>query len=213
MPGAGGRKARWWLEVAAAIRRLGVKRIGYDPARDHLRGLPGGAREAAAAKSVAGGRAGVDREAANGQIGGRDRADSRGRWKPIRGPSSRWRRGCREGMKRAGLGGGVADPACGGWEPRSRRSRPSWRAGARSALPHAQPTGAPLRKGDLVVVDMGAFPGWLCQRHDAHAVCRRAGQEGEAHVWRGAGGATGGDRRGARGRAHGDEWTGPRGGC
>jgi Xaa-Pro aminopeptidase len=29
--------------------------------------------------------------------------------------------------------------------------------GARSALPHAQPTAAPLRSGDLVVVDMGAF--------------------------------------------------------
>ena len=30
-------------------------------------------------------------------------------------------------------------------------------SGARSALPHAQPTAAPLRQGDLVVVDMGAF--------------------------------------------------------
>ena len=30
-------------------------------------------------------------------------------------------------------------------------------AGARSALPHAQPTAARLREGDLVVVDMGAF--------------------------------------------------------
>jgi Xaa-Pro aminopeptidase len=29
--------------------------------------------------------------------------------------------------------------------------------GVRSALPHAQPTAAPLRAGDLVVVDMGAF--------------------------------------------------------
>lgn len=29
--------------------------------------------------------------------------------------------------------------------------------GARSALPHAQPTAAPLRSGDLVVVDMGAM--------------------------------------------------------
>jgi Xaa-Pro aminopeptidase len=29
--------------------------------------------------------------------------------------------------------------------------------GERSALPHAQPTGARLRSGDLVVVDMGAF--------------------------------------------------------
>src|ERR1035438_4194340 len=29
--------------------------------------------------------------------------------------------------------------------------------GRRSALPHAQPTAAPLRHGDLVVVDMGAF--------------------------------------------------------
>jgi Xaa-Pro aminopeptidase len=29
--------------------------------------------------------------------------------------------------------------------------------GVRSALPHAQPTSAPLRAGDLVVVDMGAF--------------------------------------------------------
>jgi Xaa-Pro aminopeptidase len=30
-------------------------------------------------------------------------------------------------------------------------------AGARSALPHAQPTSAPMLQGDLVVVDMGAF--------------------------------------------------------
>jgi Xaa-Pro aminopeptidase len=30
-------------------------------------------------------------------------------------------------------------------------------AGVRSALPHAQPTAAPLRAGDLVMIDMGAF--------------------------------------------------------
>lgn len=35
-------------------------------------------------------------------------------------------------------------------------------AGARSALPHAQPTSAPLRSGDLVVVDMGAMEDGYC---------------------------------------------------
>jgi Xaa-Pro aminopeptidase len=35
-------------------------------------------------------------------------------------------------------------------------------AGARGALPHAQPTATPLKKGDLVVVDMGAVQGGYC---------------------------------------------------
>jgi Xaa-Pro aminopeptidase len=34
--------------------------------------------------------------------------------------------------------------------------------GARSALPHAQPTAAPLKSGDLVIVDMGAVQGGYC---------------------------------------------------
>ena len=38
----------------------------------------------------------------------------------------------------------------------------SWRAGARSALPHAQPTAARLENGQLVVVDMGALQDGYC---------------------------------------------------
>jgi Xaa-Pro aminopeptidase len=34
--------------------------------------------------------------------------------------------------------------------------------GVRSALPHAQPTAAPLKSGDLVVVDMGAVQDGYC---------------------------------------------------
>ncbi len=66
--------------------------------------------------------------------------------------------------------------------------------GERSALPHAQPTAARFQSGELIVVDMGAFAGGLLQRHDPHAVPGLAERQGKAHLQGGAGSATCGHR-------------------
>ena len=68
-------------------------------------------------------------------------------------------------------------------------------AGARSALPHAQPTRARLKAGDLVVVDMGAFQDGYASDMTRMLFLGSPGREGQAHVPRGAGSATGGHRR------------------
>jgi Xaa-Pro aminopeptidase len=67
----------------------------------------------------------------------------------------------REGMKEQDLAAEL--------EYRMRRlgaEKPSFETivagGLRSALPHAQPTAAPLKRGDLVVVDMGAIENGYC---------------------------------------------------
>jgi hypothetical protein len=71
--------------------------------------------------------------------------------------------------------------------------------GVRSALPHAQPTAAPLCAGDLVVVDMGAFVEGYASDMTRMLFLGAPGCQGEARVSGGSGGAVGCHRRGARG--------------
>ena len=142
------------LDVAAAISRLGVKRIGYDPARTtcdyraalekrlplkaSLAAAPGWIETLRMIKSAAE----IERIARSVETNSRAFEQVAAR--------------VREGMKEQDLAAEL--------EYRMRRlgaEKPSFETivagGRRSALPHAQPTAAPLRKGDLVVVDMGAF--------------------------------------------------------
>jgi Xaa-Pro aminopeptidase len=141
------------VDVAAAIARLRLKRIGYEPAHMTCESL-----EALRARLPM--RASL--EAAAGQVE---------ELRTVKSPAEIERIGrsvdtaskafeqavarVRPGMKERDLAAEL--------EYRMRRhgaEKPAFEtivaAGARSALPHAQPTGAPLRPGDLVVVDMGA---------------------------------------------------------
>jgi Xaa-Pro aminopeptidase len=147
------------LDVAAAIRRLGVMRIGYEPARmtcevmeslksrlplkASLEPTPGWIEELRMVKSedeIARIRRSVETNSrAFEQVAAR----------------------VRPGMKEQDLAAEL--------EYRMRRlgaEKPSFETivagGARSALPHAQPTAAPLRTGGLVVVDMGAVQDGYC---------------------------------------------------
>src|SRR5271157_115660 len=147
------------LDVAAAIQRLGVKRIGYEPARmtcDALESLksrlpmraslepaPGWIEELRMVKSaeeIARIRRSVETNSrAFEQVAAR----------------------VRPGMKERDLAAEL--------EYRMRKlgaEKPAFETivagGARSALPHAQPTAAALRAGELVVVDMGAVENGYC---------------------------------------------------
>jgi len=141
------------IEVKAAIANLGVKRIGYEPARmtcDALEALKARLPMRAALQPVAGwieelrmvkSADEIDCIRRSVQINSRAFAQAAARLKP----------GVTERDFAAEL------------EYRMRRlgaEKPSFEtivaSGARSALPHAQPTAAPLASG-FVLVDMGAF--------------------------------------------------------
>ena len=146
-------------DVLAAIRRAGVRRIGYEPARmtcesfeflhaklpmkaslepvrgwiEELRMVKSPEELALIRRSVQTNSAAFEETAA----------------------------GVRAGMKESDLAAEL--------EYRMRRlgaEKPSFdtivAGGVRSALPHAQPTSAPLRSGQLVVVDMGALQDGYC---------------------------------------------------
>jgi Xaa-Pro aminopeptidase len=141
-------------DALAAIARSGLKRIGYEPARmtcdlfESLRSrmpmraslapVPGWIEELRMVKT-AGELARIRRS-----VETNSRAFEQGVAR------------VRPGMKEQDLAAEL--------EYRMRRlgaEKPSFETivagGVRSALPHAQPTAAPLRAGELVVVDMGAF--------------------------------------------------------
>jgi Xaa-Pro aminopeptidase len=141
------------VEVAAAIAKAGVKRIGYEPARmtcDALDALKARLPMRAALHPVSGwieqlrmlkSPDEIDRIRRSVQINSRAFERAAARLKP----------GVTERDFAAEL------------EYRMRRlgaEKPSFEtivaSGARSALPHAQPTAAPLASG-FVLVDMGAF--------------------------------------------------------
>ena len=140
--------------VAAAVRSLGAVRIGYDPARmtcavfqalqsrlpmkASLDPLPAMVEELRMIKSAAE----LDLIRRSVELNSRAFELALARVLP--------------GMTERDLAAEI--------EYRMRRlgaEKPSFETivagGRRSALPHAQPTAAPLRHGDLVVVDMGAF--------------------------------------------------------
>jgi Xaa-Pro aminopeptidase len=147
------------LDVAAAIARLGVKRIGFEPAHTACDALE-------ALKSRLPMRASL--EAAPGWIEELRMIKSADEIARIRRSVVTNSRAfeqvaarVRPGMKEQDLAAEL--------EYRMRRlgaEKPSFETivagGARSALPHAQPTGAPLCNGGLVVVDMGAVQDGYC---------------------------------------------------
>ena len=146
------------LDVVAAIKRHGLKRIGYEPARmtcdfheslksrlpmrASLEAAPGWVEELRMVKSPA--EIALIRRSV--ETNSRAFEHVAARVKP--------------GMKEQDLAAEL--------EYRMRRlgaEKPSFETivagGVRSALPHAQPTAAPLRRG-LVVVDMGAMQDGYC---------------------------------------------------
>jgi Xaa-Pro aminopeptidase len=147
------------LDVAAAVKRLRLARIGYEPARmtcdffDALRShlplkaslepAPGWIEELRMVKSAE--EIALIRRSVETNSRAFEQAAAR----------------VRPGMKEQDLAAEL--------EYRMRRlgaEKPSFETivagGARSALPHAQPTAAPLRPGGLVVVDMGAVQDGYC---------------------------------------------------
>jgi len=141
------------LDVAAALKRLRVKRIGYEPARmtcDFYESLKGRLPLKASLESVNGWIEELRMVKSSeelARIGRSVQTNSRAFEQTV----SRVKHGMREQDLAAEL------------EYRMRRAgaeKPSFEtivaAGERSALPHAQPGSARLEQG-LVVVDMGAF--------------------------------------------------------
>jgi len=147
-------KGRLTLSVAAAIAKRGLKRIGYEPARmtcDRYDALKAALPMRASLEPVAGWIEDLRMVKSPGEIE-RIRRSVQINSRAFEQAAARLRPGATERDFAAEL------------EYRMRRlgaEKPAFdtivAGGARSALPHAQPTAAPLRRGDLVVVDMGAF--------------------------------------------------------
>jgi Xaa-Pro aminopeptidase len=146
-------------DVAAAISRLGLKRIGYEPARmlcDFYESLKQRLPMKASLEPVSAwieelrmvkSTAEIETIRRSVEINSRAFEQAATRVRP--------------GMKEQDLAAEL--------EYRMRRlgaEKPSFETivagGVRSALPHAQPTAAPLELGDLVVVDMGAVDRGYC---------------------------------------------------
>ena len=142
------------MDVAGAIKRHGLKRIGYEPARmtcDFFESLK--ARLPLKASL----------EAAAGWIEQLRMVKSPEEIALIRQSVETNSRAFEQAVARVRPGMKEQDLAA-ELEYRMRRlgaEKPSFdtivAGGLRSALPHAQPTAAPLKPGSLVVVDMGAF--------------------------------------------------------
>jgi len=140
--------------VLSAIRRLGVRRIGYEPARmtcDVFESLKSHLPMKSSLVPV------------RGWIEEMRMVKSPGELDLIRRSVQTNSRAFERTVGRAKPGMSESDLAA-ELEYRMRRlgaEKPSFdtivAGGARSALPHAQPTAARIAAGDLVVVDMGAF--------------------------------------------------------
>jgi Xaa-Pro aminopeptidase len=142
------------LDVAAAIRRLRLRRIGYEPARmtcDLLESLNGRLPLNASFQPI------------HGWIEHLRTIKSAAELERIERSVETNSRAFEETVKKVKPGMKEQDLAA-ELEYRMRRlgaEKPAFETivagGARSALPHAQPTSARLERGSLVVVDMGAF--------------------------------------------------------
>lgn len=146
------------LDVAAAIKRHGLKRIGYEPAR-----LTCDVYEALKSRLPMG----ASLEPAPGWIEDLRMVKSAEEIARIRRSVETNSRAFEQAAARVRAGMKEQDLAA-ELEYRMRRlgaEKPSFETivagGVRSALPHAQPTAAPLRSG-LVVVDMGAQQDGYC---------------------------------------------------
>jgi Xaa-Pro aminopeptidase len=141
-------------DALAAIGRLGLKRIGYEPARmtcDFFEALKAHLPMNASLTPV------------HGWIEELRMVKTPDELTRIRRSVETNSRAFEQAVSRVRPGMMERDLAA-ELEYRMRRlgaEKPSFETivagGVRSALPHAQPTSAPLRAGDLVVVDMGAF--------------------------------------------------------
>ncbi|HEV3201408.1 MAG TPA: Xaa-Pro peptidase family protein [Bryobacteraceae bacterium] len=147
------------VDVLAAIRRLGLRRIGYEPARmtcDFFEALKSKLPMKASLEAVAGWVEELRMVKSADEIARIHRS--------VETNSGAFEQAVarvRVGMKEQDLAAEL--------EYRMRRlgaEKPSFETivagGVRSALPHAQPTAAPLKSGDLVVVDMGAVQNGYC---------------------------------------------------
>ena len=147
-------KGRLVAAVATAIARLGLKRIGYEPARmtcDLYESLKSSLPMRASLHPVAGWIEELRMVKSPSEVE-RIRRSVQTNSQAFDLAVARLRPGARERDFAADL------------EYRMRRlgaEKPAFETivagGVRSALPHAQPTAAPLHAGDLVMVDMGAF--------------------------------------------------------
>ena len=142
------------VDVVAAIARLGLKRIGYEPARMTCEFFEALKARLPMRAALAPARGWIE------ELRMVKTADELAR---IRRSVETNSRAFEQGVARVRPGMTERDLAA-ELEYRMRRlgaEKPSFEtivaSGARSALPHAQPTAAQLRVGDLVVVDMGAF--------------------------------------------------------
>jgi len=147
------------VDTVAAIAKLGLKRIGYEPAR-----MTCDAQQSLDSKLPM--RASL--VAVNGWIEELRMVKSPAEIERIRRSVATNSRAFEETVRRVRVGMTERDLAA-ELEYRMRRlgaEKPSFETivagGARSALPHAQPTGARLQRGDLVVVDMGAVEDGYC---------------------------------------------------
>ena len=146
-------------DVVAGIARLGLKRIGYEPARmtcDTFELLGSRLPMRSSLTPVKGWIEDLRMVKSPAEIA-RIRRSVETNSRAFEQVAARVRPGMKEQDVAAEL------------EYRMRRlgaEKPSFEtivaAGVRSALPHAQPTAAPLRTGDLVVVDMGALQDGYC---------------------------------------------------
>lgn len=142
------------MEMAAAVHKLGLKRIGYEPARmacDFYGAL----------KSRL--PMGASLQPSDGWIEALRMVKSPAEIERIRRSVVTNSRAFEQAVARVKPGMTERDLAA-ELEYRMRRlgaEKPAFEtivaAGVRSALPHAQPTAAPLNPGGLVVIDMGAF--------------------------------------------------------
>lgn len=147
------------LDIVAAIKRLKLKRIGYEPSRltcDAYNSIDGRLPMGASLEPVYPWIESLRMVKSAEEIGRIRRSvetNSQAFEKAVRG--------VRPGMSEAELAAEL--------EYRMRRlgaEKPSFdtivAGGARSALPHAQPTSARLENGQLVVIDMGAIQDGYC---------------------------------------------------
>jgi Xaa-Pro aminopeptidase len=147
------------LDVASAVKRTGVRRIGYEPARMTCESFD-------FVKSKLPMRAAL--EPARGWIEELRMVKSAAELARIRRSVETNSEAFEQTVARVGPGIRESDLAA-ELEYRMRRlgaEKPSFdtivAGGARSALPHAQPTTARLENGQLVVVDMGALQDGYC---------------------------------------------------
>ena len=147
------------MDLAAAIKRMGLKRVGFEPARMTMQLF----------KSLSGRLPmGAQMVEIDGWIEQMRMVKSAEEIARIRRSVAINSQAFEEAVKRARVGMTEAELAA-ELEHRMRKlgaERPSFETivagGERSSLPHAQPTSAKLEKGQLVVVDMGATRDGYC---------------------------------------------------